>query len=187
MKREARKRKSYERCILVQSSLYFSFFYRLDKKRKKSLPVTTPHSLFQTLVRSLYHLVLAMFFISMMLCWFLKSKSVSQNLFSVGQLCDDRQSYAIFTPTSSVLGDITSYQCLFGSPPDYESLRLIFCYAYIPAQLRQKLAPSANRCFLKGHASAQKGFRCFDPSSRSRRPGIWPSMSTSSSTPPFFF
>jgi len=53
MKREARKRKSYERCILVQSSLYFSFFYRLDKKRKKSLPVTTPHSLFQTLVRSL--------------------------------------------------------------------------------------------------------------------------------------
>lgn len=25
-----------------------------------------------------------------------------------------------------------------------------FCYAYIPAQLRQKLAPRANRCFLKG-------------------------------------
>lgn len=65
---------------------------------------TLPYSLFQTLVRSLYHLVLAMFFISMMLCWFLKS--VSQEIFSVGQLCDDRQSYAIFTPTSSVLSRI---------------------------------------------------------------------------------
>ena len=61
-----------------------------------------------------------------------------------------------------------------------------FCYAHIPAQLRQKLAPRANRWFLKGHASAQKGFRCFDPSSRSRRPGMLPSMSTSSSTPPYF-
>lgn len=48
--------------------------------------------------------VLAMFFISMMLCWFLKS--VSQNIFSVGPLCDDRQSYAILTPTSSVLSRI---------------------------------------------------------------------------------
>lgn len=57
-------------------------------------------------------------------------------------------------PPSSVLGDITPYQCLFGSPPDYENIRLFFCYAYIPAQLRQKLAPRANRCFLKGHASA---------------------------------
>lgn len=33
---------------------------------------------------------------------------------------------------------------------------------------------------------AQKGFRCFDPSSRFRRPGMLPSMSTSYSTPPFF-
>lgn len=88
-------------------------------------------------------------------------------------------------PPSSVLGDITPYQCLFGSPPDYENI-ILFCYAYIPAQLRQKLAPRANRCFLKGHASAQKGFRCFDPSSRFRRPGMLPSMSTSSSTPTFF-
>lgn len=61
-------------------------------------------------------------------------------------------------------------------------LYFFFCYAHIPAQLRQKLAPRANRCFLKGHASAQKGSRCFDPSSRSRRPGMLPSMSTSSST-----
>lgn len=38
-----------------------------------SSPVTTPHSLSQTLVRSLYHLVLAMFFISIMLCWFQNS------------------------------------------------------------------------------------------------------------------
>ena len=65
-------------------------------------------------------------------------------------------------------------------------LYFFFCYAHIPAQLRQKLAPRANRCFLKGHASAQKGSRCFDPSSRSRRPGMLPSMSTSSSTPPYF-
>lgn len=32
----------------------------------------------------------------------------------------------------------------------------------------------------------RKGFLCFDPSSRSRRPGMLPSMSTSSSTPPYF-
>ena len=75
---------------------------------KKSVVFTgdhTPPSIsFQTLVRSLYHLVLEMFFISMMLCWFLKS--VSQKILSVGQLCDDCQSYAIFTPTSSVLSRI---------------------------------------------------------------------------------
>ena len=34
-------------------------------------------------------------------------------------------------------------------------LYFFFCYAHIPAQLRQKLAPRANRWFLKGHASAQ--------------------------------
>lgn len=44
---------------------------RRTKAKVSSSPVTTPHSLSQTLVRSLYHLVLAMFFISMMLCWFL--------------------------------------------------------------------------------------------------------------------
>lgn len=52
--------------------------------------------------------------------------------------------------------------------------------------LYSKASPCANICFLKGHALAQKGFRCFDPSSRSRRPGMLPSMSTSSSTPPYF-
>ena len=77
---------------------------RRTKAKVSSSPVTTPHSLFQTLVRSLYHLVLAMFLISMMLCCFLKS--VSQKIWSVGQLFDDRQSYAIFTPTSSVLSRI---------------------------------------------------------------------------------
>lgn len=45
---------------------------------------------------------------------------------------------------------------------------------------------AANFCFLKGHAWAQKGFRCFDPSSRSRRPSFLPSMSTSSAIPPDF-
>lgn len=77
---------------------------RRTKAKVSSSPVTTPHSLFQTLVRSLYHLVLAMFFISMMLCCFLKS--VSQKILSVGQFFYDRQSYAIFTPTSSVLSRI---------------------------------------------------------------------------------
>ena len=77
---------------------------RRTKAKVSSSPVTTPHSLFQTLVRSLYHLVLAMFLISMMLCCFLKS--VSQKIWSVRQLFDDRQSYAIFTPTSSVLSRI---------------------------------------------------------------------------------
>lgn len=68
----------------------------------------------------------------------------------------------------------------------WKSYTSFLCYTHIPAQLRQKLAPRANWCFLKGHAWAQKGFRCFDPSSRSRRPGMLPSMSTSSSTPPYF-
>ena len=53
---------------------------RRTKAKMSSSPVTTPHSLFQTLVRSLYHLILAMFLISMMLCCFLKS--VSQKIFN---------------------------------------------------------------------------------------------------------
>lgn len=76
----------------------------VPRQKKVSSSPATPSISFQTLVRSLYHLVLEMFFISMMLCWFLKS--VSQKIFSVGQLCDDCQSYAIFTPTSSVLSRI---------------------------------------------------------------------------------
>jgi hypothetical protein len=52
---------------------------RRTKAKVSSSPVTTPHSLFQTFVQSLYHLVMAMFFISMMLCCFLKL--VSQKKF----------------------------------------------------------------------------------------------------------
>lgn len=48
------------------------------------------------------------------------------------------------------------------------------------------ISQTTNFCFLKGHAWAQKGFRCFDPSSRSRRPSFLPSMSTSSAIPPDF-
>ena len=63
---------------------------RRTKAQMSSSPVTTPHSLFQTLVRSLYHLILAMFLISMMLCCFLKS--VSQKIFN-------RRSYFRFFKT----------------------------------------------------------------------------------------
>lgn len=83
-------------------------------------------------------------------------------------------------PPPSVLGDITPYQCLFGSPPDYSSIRLFFLLCSYTCPATSEACILCKHMFLKG---AQKGFRCFDPSSRSRRPGMLPSMSTSSYTP----
>lgn len=88
-------------------------------------------------------------------------------------------------PPSSVLGDITPYQCLFGSPPDYESIILFFLLCSYTCPATSEACTSCKQMVFKG-ACLGSEFRCFDPSSRSRRPGMLPSMSTSSSTPPYF-
>jgi len=88
-------------------------------------------------------------------------------------------------PPSSVLGNITRDLCLFGSPPDYESLILIFdaILIYLPRYVR--CTSCSKLLFLKGACLGSERL-CFDPSSRSRRPSFLPSMSTSSAIPPDF-
>lgn len=52
-------------------------------------------------------------------------------------------------PPSSVLGDITPYQCLFGSPPDYENIILfLLCLYTCPAT--SEACTSCKQMFFKG-------------------------------------
>lgn len=72
------------------------------------------------------------------------TKSHGVGIKSANSICCKKPRVEGHPGDNTVLGDITPYQCLFGSPPDYENIRLFFCYAYIPAQLRQKLAPRSS-------------------------------------------
>lgn len=64
-------------------------------------------------------------------------------------------------PPSSVLGDITPYQCLFGSPPDYESLRLFFYVCSYTCPATSEACTSCKQIFLKGACLGSKRLSMF--------------------------
>jgi hypothetical protein len=52
--------------------------------------------------------------------------------------------------------------------PDVSHLRVFGCIAYVrvPDEKRSKLHPKAEKCIFIGYSLEQKGYRCFDPSTR---------------------
>jgi hypothetical protein len=62
----------------------------------------------------------------------------------------------------------TPHQALFGTPPRYDHFRVFGCACYLntAATAPHKLAPRSTLCVFLGYSPDQKGYRCFDLSSR---------------------
>ena len=55
-----------------------------------------------------------------------------------------------------------------GRKPDISHLKIFGCIAYVhvPDELRSKLDPKAEKCIFIGYSLQQKGYRCYNPSTR---------------------
>jgi transposase InsO family protein len=71
------------------------------------------------------------------------------------------------TPTAIVHG-MTPKEKFTCKKPDVSHLRVFGCIAYVhvPNEKRSKLDPKAEKCFFIGYSLEQKGYRCFNPSTR---------------------
>lgn len=114
------------------------------------------------------------------------TKSHGVGIKSANSICCKKPRVEGHPGDNTVLGDITPYQCPFGSPPDYENIRLFFCYAYIPAQLRQKLAPrsSNNKEQPASLSSSSNDQLTTDSPSSSIAAEPFPSLHLNGSPPP---
>ena len=61
-------------------------------------------------------------------------------------------------PPSSVLGDITPYQCLFGSPPDYENIILFLLCLYTCPATSEACTSCKQMFFKRGMPRLRKAF-----------------------------
>lgn len=63
------------------------------------------------------------------------------------------------------LNNISPFEALYHTPPDYTTLRVFGCLVYpcLRHELSHKLAPRSKRCIFLGYEPLTKGFRCFDP------------------------
>jgi len=55
-----------------------------------------------------------------------------------------------------------------GKNPDVSHLRMFGCIAYVhvPDEKRSKIDPKAEKCILIGYSLEQKGYKCFNASTR---------------------
>jgi hypothetical protein len=71
------------------------------------------------------------------------------------------------TPTTAV-HSMTPEKKFIGKKLDVSHLRVFGCIAYVhvPDEKRSKLDPKAKKCIFIGYSLEQKGYRCFNPSTR---------------------
>jgi hypothetical protein len=71
------------------------------------------------------------------------------------------------TPTAAVHG-MTPQEKFIGKKPDVSHLIMFGCITYVhdPNEKRSKLDPKAEKCIFIGYSLEQKGYRCFNLSSR---------------------
>ena len=57
------------------------------------------------------------------------------------------------------------FELLFGSPPDYNHLRVFrcLCYPNTTSTAPNKLSPRSVRCIFLGYPLDQKGYKCYNP------------------------
>ena len=72
---------------------------------------------------------------------------------------------------SAVIHNQTSYERLFGSPPDYHHFRSFgfACFIFLQPHEHNKLKPRSRLCCFLGYGKTQKGYRCYDPISHRLR------------------
>ena len=61
--------------------------------------------------------------------------------------------------------EVTLEECVYGRKPGVGHLKVFGCLAYVhvPAEIRSKLDPKAEKCVLVGYSEEQKGYRCYNP------------------------
>jgi hypothetical protein len=71
------------------------------------------------------------------------------------------------TPTTTVHG-MKPKEKFTGKKPDVSHLIVFGCIAYVhvPDEKRSKLDPKAEKCIFIGYSLEQKGYKCFNPSTR---------------------
>uniref|UniRef100_A0A2N9GJX2 Integrase catalytic domain-containing protein n=1 Tax=Fagus sylvatica TaxID=28930 RepID=A0A2N9GJX2_FAGSY len=107
--------------------------------------------------------------------------------------------YTINRLPSSALQNMTPFECLYGTPASYSSLRVFGCACFVLLQPHEhsKLEPRSRLCCFLGYGIEHKGYRCWDPISQrlriSRHVVFWEhtmfnslSKFTTCSTPSFF-
>ncbi|KAL1220949.1 Retrovirus-related Pol polyprotein from transposon RE1 [Cardamine amara subsp. amara] len=70
-------------------------------------------------------------------------------------------------PTVS-LGSVSPYEVLNKTKPSVDHLRVFgcICYVFIPDALRNKLEPKSIKCVFVGYSPTQKGYKCYNPTSK---------------------
>ncbi|KAL1203440.1 Retrovirus-related Pol polyprotein from transposon RE1 [Cardamine amara subsp. amara] len=71
------------------------------------------------------------------------------------------------TPTK-VLNDISPYEVLNKTKPHIDHLRVFgcVCFVLVPGDQRNKLDAKSTRSVFIGYSTTQKGYRCYDPSTK---------------------
>ncbi|KAL0541716.1 hypothetical protein IC582_021771 [Cucumis melo] len=109
--------------------------------------------------------------------------------------------YSINRLPSSVLQNISPFEKLYGTPPNYSNLKTFGCACFVLLHPHEhtKLEPRARLCCFLGYGTEHKGFHCWDPLSNrlriSRHVTFWEhtmfsrlsSFHTSFSSPQPFF
>ena len=76
--------------------------------------------------------------------------------------------YVINRLPSVVLSNISPFERLYNTAPDYNSLKVFGCVCFVLLQPHEytKLEPRARLCCFLGYGTEHKGYRCWDPISR---------------------
>ena len=74
------------------------------------------------------------------------------------------------TPTT-IVHNVTPEEKYTGTKPDLSHMKVFGCIAYVhvPDEMRTKLDPKAEKCVFIGYSLEQKGYRCYNPSTRDVR------------------
>ena len=72
---------------------------------------------------------------------------------------------------TSGVHDITPHENFIIKKPNLSHVRIFgsIAYAHIPDDTRQKFDPTSEKCILVGYSLEQKGYKCYNPSTRKVR------------------
>ena len=73
--------------------------------------------------------------------------------------------------TTSTVEDISSHEKFFGKKYDLSHAKIFgsITLVHIPDEKRQNLDPNLEKCIFVGYSLEQKGYKCFNPSTRKVR------------------
>jgi hypothetical protein len=79
--------------------------------------------------------------------------------------------YTINRVPTPIIGNLSPYEKLYGTAPDYHHLRVFGCACFVLLQKHEhtKLEPRSRLCCFLGYGIEHKGYRCWDPVSKRLR------------------